>query len=196
VTAETVTGSVSLRGGKGNIRLNSINGGVEVVGARALLGTIQVGAVNDDIVVRDVIGRVRAEAVNGDVDLSRVISDDVEVSTVSGDVRYDGTFDDGGNYHFASHSGDLVVLLPERPDVAVTVDTFSGEFLSSFPVQLQGTKHGKQFSFTLGAGRAELGLESFSGTIRLVRRSVPAPPSPPARPARPTPPTPPTPPGK
>jgi len=200
VSAETVTGDVTLRGGKGSIKLSSINGGVEAVGARALLGAIEVGAVSGDIVLRDVIGRIRVESVNGDIQLYRVASDDVEASTVSGSVRYDGAFDPGGTYHFASHSGDLVVALPDNPDLTVSVDTFNGEFQSGFPLRLEGVKRGKQFNFTLGAGRADLGLESFSGTIRLVRRSaLPAPPAQPERPerpARPARPAPPAPPGK
>jgi hypothetical protein len=66
------------------------------------------------------------------------------------------------------------VALPESPDVAVTVDTYSGRFVSSLPVQSKSTStavsgHGKEFSFTLGDGRAELSLQSFSGLIRLVR---------------------------
>ncbi len=195
VTAETVTGDVRLRGGKGSIKLNSINGEVEAVGARALISAIEVGAVSGDIVLRDVIGPIRVEGVNGDIQLYRVASDDVEASTVSGSVRYDGAFDPGGTYHFASHSGDVVVALPENPDLTVTVDTFNGEFQAGIPVRLEGVKRGKQFSFTLGAGRGDLSLESFSGTIRLVRRGLP-PPAPPARPARPAPPAAPAPPGR
>lgn len=191
VIAETVTGSVSLHGGKGNIRLNSMNGGVELVGARALLGPIELGAVEGDIVVRDVIGPIRAEAVNGDVDLLRVESDDVEASTVTGDVSYAGSFNEGGNYRFSSHSGDLVVMLPERPDMTISVDTFNGEFESDFPVKLSEMRRGKQFSFTLGEGRADVGLKSFSGTIRLVRKAPPAPPTRSPRPAPPRRPVPP-----
>jgi hypothetical protein len=93
---------------------------------------------------------------------------------VSGNLRYSGVLRPGGSYRFESHSGDLTVVLPERPDVAVSVDTYSGEFTSSFPVQSKSTStavkgRGKEFEYTLGDGRAELSLESFSGLIRLVR---------------------------
>jgi len=171
VTAEVVNGSVEVRGGRGSIRLEAINGAVEVTGAR---GSVEASSVNDGITLRDVEGRVRAESVNGDVRLLGIVSESVEAGTVSGDVRYEGALRAGGSYRFESHSGDVTVALPERPDVTVSVDTYSGEFASSFPAQSKSTFTsvrglGKEFEFTLGDGRAEMSLQSFSGDIRLVR---------------------------
>ena len=171
VTAEVVNGSVVVRGGRGSIRVSSINGTVEVIGAR---GSVEASSVNEGITLRDVEGRVGAESVNGDVELIGIGSEAVEASTVSGDLRYEGALRAGGSYRFESHSGDLTVALPERPDVTVSVDTYSGEFASSFPLQSKSTftsvrGRGKEFEFTLGDGRAEVSLQSFSGLIRLVR---------------------------
>jgi hypothetical protein len=171
VSAEAVNGSVTVRGGRGSIRVNSVNGGVEVTGVR---GSVEAGSVSEGVTLRDVEGRVRVESVSGDVDLERIVSDAVEASTVSGDLRYSGTLRPGGSYQLESHSGDLTVILPEHPDVAISVSTYSGEFTSSFPARSRSTftsvrGRGKEFEFTLGDGRAELSLESFSGLIRLAR---------------------------
>ena len=171
VSAEVVNGSVVVRGGRGSIRVGSISGAVEVSGAR---GSVEASSVNDGVTLRSVEGRVRVESVNGEVELLGIVSDAVEASTVSGDLRYEGALHAGGSYRFESHSGDLTVALPERPDVTVSVDTYSGEFTSSFPVQSKSTftsvrGRGKEFEFTLGDGRAELSLQSFSGLIRLTR---------------------------
>jgi DUF4097 and DUF4098 domain-containing protein YvlB len=171
VSAEVVNGAVVVLGGRGSIRVSSISGAVEVSGAR---GSVEVSAVNDGVTLRNVEGRVRVESVNGNVELAGIASELVEASTVSGDLRYEGALRAGGSYRFESHSGDVTVALPERPDVTVSVDTYSGEFASSFPVQVGGLKRGEQFDFTLGDGRAELSMESFSGTIRLTRASAPA----------------------
>lgn len=176
VSAEVVNGSVVIRGGRGSIRAGSISGGVQVTGAR---GSVEASSVNDDVILRGVEGRVQVESVNGDVELSGIVSEAVEASTVSGNLRYAGALRAGGSYRFESHSGDLTVTLPERPDVAVAVDTYSGEFTSSFPVHSKSTftsvrGRGKEFEFTLGDGRAELSLQSFSGLIRLVRAGEPA----------------------
>jgi hypothetical protein len=176
VSAEVVNGTVVVRGGRGLVRAGSINGTVEVVGAR---GSVEASSVNEGITLRNVEGPVRAESVNGDVELFEIGSNAVEVSTVSGDLRYEGALRAGGSYRFESHSGDLTVILPERPDVTVSVDTYSGEFASSFPAQSKSTftsarGRGKEFEFTLGDGRAELSMQSFSGLIRLARAGEPA----------------------
>ena len=51
----------------------------------------------------------------------------------------------------------------------MAVSTFNGEFESEFPVPLSQARKGKGFNFTLGAGSAQVTLESFQGTIQLVR---------------------------
>ena len=54
-------------------------------------------------------------------------------------------------------------------NATVSIATFNGEFESEFPVTLTEARKGKRFSFTLGSGSAQVTLESFQGTIRLVR---------------------------
>ena len=54
-------------------------------------------------------------------------------------------------------------------NAAVSVSTFNGEFASEFPVTLTETRKGKRFNFTLGTGSAQMTLESFQGSIQLVR---------------------------
>ncbi len=166
VEAETVRGSIVLAGGRRFIRLSAIDGDVEVTGAR---GRVEASSVNHDVDLRDVEGEIKASTVNGSIRLAQVRSADVEASTVNGEILYDGALRDDGRYHFATHEGDVVVVVPERTNAAVSVATFNGEFLSSFPVRVQGMRRGKDFDFVLGTGRGELDLESFSGTIRLVR---------------------------
>ena len=166
IKAQTVHGDVRVRGGAGFVSLESVDGEVSLVGAR---GRIELGSVNQGVRVSDVVGEVSADAVNGDILLDHIDSKSVEASTVNGDLYCDGDLKEGGVYSFSTHNGDIVVGLPEHPDVAVSVSTFSGSFSSSIPIQLRETRRGKNFSFVLGAGSARLELESFQGAIRLVR---------------------------
>jgi hypothetical protein len=166
VSAEAVSGPISVRGGRGSVRVSAINGGVEVSGVR---GTIEASSMSEGVTIHDVEGRIRVESVNGDVDLDRIVSDAVEASTVSGDLRYSGELRPGGSYRFASHSGNVIVALPQSPNVAASINTWSGDFQSSIPLRVNVVRPRREFDFTLGDGRAELDLESFSGAIRLVR---------------------------
>lgn len=165
VTAETVSGDVEVTGGNELVSLRSVEGAVTLAGAK---GKLDVGSVNSDVTVRDVSGDLQAETVNGAVLLEKVQSDNVEANTVNGDVVYDGTIQPNGRYRFVTHNGDVTMAIAEGASALVSVSTFQGDFESAFPVTLT-ERHGKRFDFTLGSGSARIDLESFGGTIRLVR---------------------------
>ena len=118
--------------------------------------------------VHDVSGELQAETVNGDVNLLRIQSDNVEANTVNGEITYDGTIRANGRYRLTTHNGGVTVVIPEGTGAQVSVSTFQGDFESAFPVTLT-ERRGKRFNFTIGDGSARVELESFGGTIRLVR---------------------------
>ncbi len=166
VTVETVQGEITVQGGEGLVSLRSVEGRVALRNAK---GRIEVHSVNEDVVIADAAGDVTAETVNGEIALARVDATALDASTVNGDVDYDGTVRNGGRYTLSSHNGDLTLTVAEGTNAAVAVSTFNGEFESEFPVTLTEARKGRRFSFTLGSGSAQVSLESFQGSIRLVR---------------------------
>jgi hypothetical protein len=166
ITVETVQGDVDVTGGEGAVSLRSVQGGVTLKGAR---GRIDVHSVNEDVRVSDAAGEITAETVNGEVVLERVDATSLDAETVNGDVGYDGPIRNNGRYSLSSHNGDVTLAVAENASATVTVSTFSGEFESDFPVPLRETHKGRRFSFGLGGGGAQVSLESFQGTVRLVR---------------------------
>ncbi len=166
VTVETVQGEVSVEGGDGLVSLQSVQGSVTLRGAK---GRLDVRSVNEDVHVSESSGEVTAETVNGDVTLSRVEATGVTATSVNGDLDYDGPIRNGGRYSFSTHNGDVTVSVAQGTNAAVAVSTFNGEFASQFPVTLTETRKGKRFSFTIGSGSAQVTLESFQGSIELVR---------------------------
>jgi len=161
-----VNTDVSIEGTKGRVRVDTVHGDIVVVGGR---GQIELNAINQDIRLSDASGTVLSETVNGDLTLQRISSDSVTVSTVNGEIFYDGTIRSRGVYHFTSHNGDIAIALPTTANATVDVSTFSGEFASDFPVMLSETRPGRRFCFTLGKGGARVQLESFQGTIHIFR---------------------------
>jgi len=93
----------------------------------------------------------------------------VEASTINGEVTYEGQVKDGGSYRFTSHDGTVSMVMPERSNATVSVATYTGDFTTTFPVQINETRPGKRFNFTLGNGSAKIELASFQGTIRVRR---------------------------
>ena len=166
ITVETVQGEVDVTGGEGLVSLRSVQGSVRLKGAK---GRIDVNSVNEDVRVSDASGEIVAETVNGEIVLERVDATSLEATTVNGDVGYDGPIRNGGRYTLSSHNGDVTLAMPESSSATVSVSTFNGEFESEFPVTLREARKGKRFSFTIGGGSAQVSLESFQGTVQLVR---------------------------
>jgi DUF4097 and DUF4098 domain-containing protein YvlB len=170
VKAETVQGEISVIGGSKSVVANSVEGEVRI--ARAS-GKIECSSVNASVHIERTTGAVVASSVNGEIVLEGVDSDDVEATTVNGTVSYEGAIKADGSYRFSTHNGDVTVTLPVRTNATVSVATFSGEFSSSFPIQIKDTRHGRRFDFTLGEGSARIELESFQGGIRVQRPGDP-----------------------
>jgi DUF4097 and DUF4098 domain-containing protein YvlB len=166
IAVETVEGEVDVTGGDGLISLRSVQGSVALRGAK---GRISVNSVNEDVAVVNSTGEIMAETVNGEITLDRVNAATVDASTINGDITYAGPIVNGGRYSLSTHNGDIILTVPDGSNANVAVSTFNGEFESEFPVPLSGTRKGKGFNFTLGSGSAQVTLESFQGTIELVR---------------------------
>jgi hypothetical protein len=166
IAVETVQGDVTVRGGRSLVTLHSVDGDVEATG---VVGRLEANSTNGEVTVDDAEGEVNVEGVNGDINLRSIRSDNVNVTTVNGSIVYRGPVQDDGTYRLSTHNGDVSVSVPAGANATVTVSTFSGDFESDFPVTLTGTRQGKRFGFTIGSGKATMELESFQGSIHLVR---------------------------
>lgn len=203
VTVETVHGNARVTGGTGAVTLRSVEGTITIDKAS---GRVQATTVNEGIRVSNVTGEILAETTNGDIVIENAQSSNLDVSTVNGDVTFNGTIRDNGVYRLTTHSGDIRVGLGGANNATIFVRTFQGDFGADFPVQLpegQSPRSGsKRFNFTLGTGSARIELQSFNGDIDLARKAivnkneerqrrrmgVPAPPAPPGAPKAPKPP--------
>lgn len=166
IEAQTVRGDVQVEGGAEYVALGSVEGQVRLAGAS---GRIELSAVNDDVHAEKLEGDVVVESVNGNVRLAAVAANRVEASTVNGDIVFDGELRPDGHYDFATHNGDIALVVPETGDVSITVATYGGAFESAFPVSSAEQRRGRRFKFTIGEGRASANLESFQGKIHVVK---------------------------
>lgn len=168
VSVNTVEGNISVKGGAGTLELATVNGKITVEGANARLN---VRAVSEDIELTNVQGEIQAETVSGDVTLTRIDGRRVEAQTVSGDVRFDGTLRPDGTYSLLTHSGDVIVAIPENASILIQTAVANGEVSASFDLPASERSSRRRQQFRLGSASATLELETFSGDIRLVRPS-------------------------
>ncbi len=173
VTVETVHGNVKVVGGSGNVSVRSVEGTISVEKAA---GRVQATTVNEGIRLVDVSGDMTAETTNGDITVENAQTSSLEVSTVNGDVTFNGTVREKGSYRLTTHGGDIRVGLGGATNATVFVRTFQGDFAADFPIQLpdgQTARSGsKRFNFTLGNGSARIEVQSFNGDIVLAKGRV------------------------
>jgi DUF4097 and DUF4098 domain-containing protein YvlB len=174
VFADSVRGDIIIKGGTGFVTAKSIEGEIIVEGAR---GKVNVSAINQGIKISDSSGDITAESVNGPIVMSGIQSSSVDASTTNGNITYDGNLADGGRYTLTTHNGDLVLGVPENASATFTVRTYNGDFRTDLPLEGRlppdEMHRGKRVTMTLGKGSADVTLESFGGTIRIRKGTLP-----------------------
>jgi len=188
VSASSWSGSVALRGVRGDADVHTQSADVEVrdAGARLDIETLSgdvtvqgvasdasIHTVNGDVTLTGARGDVELETVSGDLTMRDVVAKQVRTHTTSGDVSFAGQIQGDGRYEFNTHSGDIHLVLPPNVGAQLSISTFSGSIDSDFPITLRAGEHGiganqaKRLNFTLGQGSARIVAETFSGEITL-----------------------------
>jgi hypothetical protein len=166
VSVETVSGDVRLKGGAGIVSLKSIEGEIFVENAG---GRLTLNTVNEGITVRGATGEITAETINGDIRMLGMKATGLEATTVNGDIIYEGSVADN-LYRFSTHNGDITLAVPDNVSASFSVRTYQGNLRSSFPTtELAEGGRGKRQRFALGAGGAQIEMESFGGDVRIRR---------------------------
>ena len=148
----TVSGDVHADHLEGDLTIRSVSGDVSLDGGRG--------------------PTVDLETVSGNVELLDINSKEVSGHTISGEITFRGPILEGGSYDFATTSGDIRAVLPERPSATLSAATFSGGFSSDLPVNEDSSRrHRHRYDATWGSGSAKLYMESLSGdlSIRVTR---------------------------
>jgi len=152
VDAKTVNGTVEIHADTGRIKAETVNGGVKVSGGR---------------------GEVSGRSVSGGIEVKGEGFTSAELSTVSGSVDFEGSIEGKGAFDFESHSGDVVIRLPGDVNAEFDVSTFSGDIVNELgPEAHRNSSYapGKSVDFTAGDGGAQISVNSFSGTVRLLKK--------------------------
>jgi hypothetical protein len=165
VSVENIEGGITVRGVAGAVRLESVSGQVFL---EDITGGVSATSVNQGIRLVRVRGDVSVEAINGSIVMREMNSTRVRASTVNGLIEYDGAVLDGGRYALSTHNGRITMTVPEQANASISVMTRSGRVETGFAVPLTDSR-GSRMSFRVGTGSASVDLESFNGTIRLVR---------------------------
>jgi hypothetical protein len=173
ISAETVRGDIAIKGGASSVTAKSVEGELILDSPR---GRINANSVNQGITITGGSGEIVAETVNGHITLTNMESASVDVASVNGNIKYDGTVAGSGKYRFSTHNGNIAVGIPETASAVFAVRTYNGSLNTNLPLQGAGeVRRGQRATYTLGTGSADFELESFGGTIQLRKRGTDEP---------------------
>lgn len=187
VSANSWSGTISVRGVAGDIEAHAMSGDIEVrdaggrVDVESLSGDVTVHGVKGEASLQTVSGSVtldgargavEVESVSGDAELRDVSSREVRAHTTSGDITFAGLIADAGRYEFETHSGAVLLRLPSAVGAQLSLSTYNGSIDSDFPITLKAGQPGagssnRRMDFSLGQGTARIIAETFSGDITL-----------------------------
>jgi DUF4097 and DUF4098 domain-containing protein YvlB len=108
------------------------------------------------------------ESVSGNIEIGAKTLDRLESNSVSGDTRLTFGLRPGGSVKAETLSGELELNMPRATSAKLKVETFSGD-ISSPSGRVEHEEHGPGATLdaTLGDGRGDINLESFSGDVRI-----------------------------
>ena len=177
--AESVSGNVTTAATPRIEMAKSVSGDVDLTDAGAD-ADLTAGSVSGSVHAKGLKARaLDLETVSGDVVLANVECERLAVKSVSGEVEFSGTLARNGRYNFASHSGDVRLVLSGSTGFELTASTFSGSIKSQLPLTIGGDRDGdsrrrgannRSIRATFGDGSAALGARTFSGDIIIEKR--------------------------
>ena len=197
VVLRSVSGDVRVSNLNGDLRADTISGDLVATAvkrirlAKTISGDLEITDTDgDEVTAQTISGTLMArgvkarsvdlQSVSGDVRITDVQSDRTFVRSISGSIDFSGQLARNGRYEFQSHSGDVRVSPLGSPGFSIEASTFSGDLRSDYPTTLQGnppnnslTNRGpsrRSLRATVGDGGAVLSLQSFSGSITVVKR--------------------------
>lgn len=160
---ETTSGSIEVSGSGLGVSAQSISGSVTVRGA---IKRASVSTVSGAILVDQVVGPVDAESVSGTVRIAGGAPlPSISASTVSAPVTVAAALLPDAHVRCETHSGPIVFAVPADASARIASSTMSGRVSSAFG----GVRPGDEATIVLGAGSADVRLETFSGPIAISR---------------------------
>ncbi len=169
VAKSSSNGSASVTNARGLVDLSVVNGGVRV---RSADGDVRIASINGGVGIACVKGRVEVSNVNGSIALSD-IGGDVDATTSNSPIEFRGAINAGRRYRLKSHAASVsMALSPDTPGFTATLSSYRGGMETDFPLATESPFSNRRLIGRYkdgGDGRTLVQLDSFNGTIKLIK---------------------------
>jgi DUF4097 and DUF4098 domain-containing protein YvlB len=163
-----VSGDIKVNGNPADVNAEAIDGSITIVGspawvrAKSASGNVSLDGSSSDITISTVSGRI-------DVDGTRF--EKAKFESVTGSIRFAGTFERGGLSNFDTHSGSIEIGIPAGSPADFEIVSIAGKvsnkLTSARPVAGRYGR-GAELNTSSGGGGTRVVVRSFKGTVVLL----------------------------
>lgn len=157
ITATTFQGDVSVENSSGQISLDTSTGNI-------LAFEVAPGGISDVF---------KAKTLNGAITLQRVEHRQIDASSITGSLVFNGKFLPGGIYGFKTQKGSIKLAIPAASSCRVSAWYGYGTMNSELPMKVETqdvTSAGKSVVVRFGEGAANVNLSTSNGQISIVKQ--------------------------
>ena len=168
----TVSGNVTTESTGADMSAESVSGDVEVSGDNAD-GEIEASTVSGDVTLTRVAGEVVGESVSGSVVVNEGSFERADLSTVNGEVVFEGELQDGGRLNIETVNGSVEVDFVGDVSAKINVETFNGRIRNCFGPKAERTSKyapGWELDFTEGDGSGRVEISTMNGGVNLCKK--------------------------
>jgi len=168
----TVSGNVTTQAKGEDVSAESVSGDVRVSGDSSD-SEIEASTVSGDVVLRRVAGKVAGESVSGSVEVKGGSIDRADLSTVNGEVNFEGELRDGGRLSIETVNGRVNVEFVGNLSAEIEVETFNGGIRNCFGPKAERTSKytpGWELEFTEGDGDGRVDISTMNGRVTLCKK--------------------------
>lgn len=160
VTINTTSGDVRLDGIGGSLAVNTISGKVTLRDGRA--AGARVGTTSGDVELSGVNGSLAVTTISGSIRVRDVVGSPIRLQTTSGKINADGAL--SGDLDITSISGDVRIKLPSQTGYRLFIRTMSGDIEAP---GIHKKDAPREWRTTIGDGAYALNIATTSGDVRI-----------------------------
>jgi len=173
IQIENGSGDVFVEKITGDMSFDTVAAGVDL---KEVAGYLVIKTMSGSLTCYMCAGRIEVNTISGNLSFVNAVSSNLRAQSYNGNIFFDGRFERGGTYVLKNYSGLIEVRFSEGDSFDLKANSVQGKVESQanlkppahsqFPAGASGMLNGRQ---NLGLARVDLG--SFSGTIKVLKRS-------------------------
>lgn len=169
---ESVSGEVRTQAFDAPVRATSVSGDVTVTGNGGKAG-VTTENVSGTSTVTGIRGNYHGEVVSGEINAVVAAGQELELSSVSGDINLQAELTPSARVEMGSVSGVITLKIKPPVNAEFDIESFSGDIENCFGQKARDTSKyapGSELNFAQGNGGARVEIETLSGEISVCDR--------------------------